>query len=112
MPTRARDLLVSVYFFTRRLDLGQDCGAGSDAGQLAIVPAPVAAAPAAAVAEPKGASQDSWSNFCARGEITSATAVKDVAGSVSQQSKHATQQLKHVSRLGLRRFVLFMWLRI
>jgi hypothetical protein len=112
MPTRARDLLVSVYFFTRRLDLGQDYGAGSDAGQLAVVLALVAAAPAAAMAEPKGASQDSWSKFCASGEITSATAIKDVAGSVSQQSKHATQQLKHVSRLGLRRFVLFMWLRI
>jgi hypothetical protein len=60
----------------------------------------------------KGASQDPWSKFCANSEISSTAVVKDVAGSVSQQLKHATQQLKHVSRLGLRQFVVFMWLRI
>jgi hypothetical protein len=38
-------------------------------------------------------------------QITSAAAVKDAKGSVAQQ-------LKHVSRLGLRQFVVFMWLRI
>jgi hypothetical protein len=113
-----RDLLVSVYillllsFFTRGLGLGQDYGAGSDAEQLAVVPAPVAAVPAVAAVEAKAASQDPWSKFCASGKITSAAAVKYVAGSVSQHLKHATQQLKHVSRLGLRWFVLFMWLRI
>jgi hypothetical protein len=68
----------------------------------------VAATPAAAAAEAKGASQDPWSKFCANGEISSAAVVKDVVGSVSQQLKHATQQLKHVSRLGLRQFVVFM----
>jgi hypothetical protein len=88
--------------FSWGLGLGQDCDAGSDAGQLAVVSAPVAAAP---VAKAKGASQDPWSKFCASGEITSAAAVKDVAGSVAQQ-------LKHVSRLGLRQCVVFMWLRI
>jgi hypothetical protein len=81
-----------VSFFSRGLGLGQDCDAGSDAGQLAVVPASVAAAPAA---EAKGDSQDPWSKFCASGEITSAAAAKDVAGSVAQQLKHATQQLKH-----------------
>jgi hypothetical protein len=75
-----------------------------------VVPAPVAATPAAATAEAKGASQDPWSKFCASSNVSSATTVKDVEGSVSQQLKHATQQLKHVSRLGLRQFVVFMWL--
>jgi hypothetical protein len=60
MLTWAGDLLVSVYllllfFFTWGLGLGQDCGAGSDAGQLAVIPASVAAMPAAEAAEAKGA---------------------------------------------------------
>jgi hypothetical protein len=83
------------------MGLEQDCDAGSDAGQLAVVPAPVAATPAALAAGAKGTSQDSWSKFCASGEISSAAAAKDVAGSISQQLKHASQQLKHVSRIGL-----------
>jgi hypothetical protein len=87
-------------YFSRGLGLGQDFGAGSDAGQLDVVPAPVVATPAAAAAEAKGASQDPWSKFCANNEITSVATVKDVAGSISQQ-------LKHVSRLGLRQFVVF-----
>ena len=99
-------------FFSRSLGLGQDWDGGSDARQLAGVPAPVAATPAMAAAEANGASQDPWSKFCASGEITSAAAVKDVAGSVAQQLKHATQQLKHVSCVGLRQFVVFMWLQI
>jgi hypothetical protein len=39
---------------------------------------------ASAAAEAKGASQDR-SKFCACGEITSAAAAKDVAGSIAQQ---------------------------
>jgi hypothetical protein len=100
MRTWAGDSLVS--FFSRGLGLEQDYGAGSDAGQLAVVPAPVAATPPAAAVGPKGTSQDPWSKFCANGEISSSSTAKDVAGSVSQQLKHASQQLKHVSRLGLR----------
>jgi hypothetical protein len=75
---------VSFYFlfFSCCLGLGKYCDAGSDAGQLVVVPALVAAASTAAVAEAKGASQDPWSKFCASGEITSAAAAKDVAGSV------------------------------
>jgi hypothetical protein len=96
-----RGLVGEWVFLTRGLGLGQDCGAGSDAGQLAVVPALVAVAPAAAAAEAKGTSQDPWSKFCASGEILSAAAAKDVAGSVSQQLKHATQKQKYVSRLGL-----------
>jgi hypothetical protein len=98
-------LLVSVYLLLLFFHTGTGswtrlwCRVGC--GQLAVVPALVAAAPAAAAAEAKGASQDPWSKFCASGEITSVAAVKDVAGSVSHQLKHATQQLKHVSRLGL-----------
>jgi hypothetical protein len=96
------DYLVGKVFFKRGLGLKQDHGAGSDVGQMAVVPTPVAAtAPPAAVGS-KGASQDLWSNFCASGEISSAAASKDVAGSVSQQLRHASQQLKHVSRVGLR----------
>jgi hypothetical protein len=84
------------------MGLEQGYGAGLDAGQLVVVPAPVAATPAALSVDAKGTSQDPWSRFCASGEISSAAATKDVAGSVSQQLKHATQQLKHISRLGLR----------
>jgi hypothetical protein len=69
---------------------------------LAVVPALVVATPAALADEANGTSQDPWSKFCASGEISSAAAAKDVVGSVSQQLKHATQELKHVSRLGLR----------
>jgi hypothetical protein len=38
----------------------------------------------------KGSSQDPWSKFCASGEIASAVAAKDVAGSVAQQLKHVS----------------------
>jgi hypothetical protein len=85
---------LSLFF---ELVLNKICGAGSDAGQLAVVPAPVAATQVALAAEAKGTSQDSWSKFCANGMISSAAAAKDVAGSVSQQLKHASQQLKHAS---------------
>jgi hypothetical protein len=66
----------------------------------------VAAASVAATAEAKGSSQDSWSKFCVSREIASAVAAKDVAGSVAQQLKHATQQLQHVSCLGLQQFIV------
>jgi hypothetical protein len=83
------------------MGLEQDFGAGSDAGKLTVVPTLVAATPPAAAVGAKGILQDPWSKFCASGEISSAAAAKDVAGSVSQQLKHASQQLKHVSHLGL-----------
>ena len=79
MPTRAEDSLVSFLGMV----LEQDCGAGSEAGRLAVVPAPVAAMPAALATKAKGTSQDSWSKFCASGEISSVAAAKDVAGSIS-----------------------------
>jgi hypothetical protein len=92
-----------VSFF--RLGLEQDYGAGSDAGQLAIVPSLVAATSPVAAVGAKGTSQDPWFKFCASGEISSGVAARDVADIVSQQ-------LKHVSRLRLHLFVVLMWLRI
>jgi hypothetical protein len=59
-------------------------------------------------AEAKGSSQDSWSKFCASGEIALTAASKYVAGTVAQQLKHAALQLKHVSCLGLRQFVVLI----
>jgi hypothetical protein len=71
-------------------------------GQLAIVPPPVVATSPTAAVGAKGASQDPWSAFCASGAISSAAAAKDVVGSVSRQLRQVSQQLKHVSRVGLR----------
>jgi hypothetical protein len=69
--------------FFRGLDLERDYGAGSDAGQLVVVPTPVAATSPTTTVGVKGTSQDPWSKFCASGEISSTAAAKDVAGSVS-----------------------------
>jgi hypothetical protein len=71
-------------------------------GQLAAVPTLVVATSPTVTVGAKGASQDPWSAFCASDAISSAAAAKDVAGSVSHQLRHASQQLKHVSRVGLR----------
>jgi hypothetical protein len=70
-------------------------------GQLAVVPTLVAATSPTVVVGAKGAPRDPWSTFCASGKISSTAAAKDVAGSVSQQLRQASQQLKHVSRVGL-----------
>jgi hypothetical protein len=88
-----------VSFF--RVGLEKGYGAGSDAGQLVVVPSPVVATLPATAVEAKDTSQDPWSKFCASGEISSAATAKGVAASVSQQLRHASRQLKHVSRLGL-----------
>jgi hypothetical protein len=94
------DHLVGKFFLI--LGLNQDRGVGSAVGQLAVVPTPVVATSPTAAVGAKGASQDPWSAFCASGVIRSAAAAKDVAGSVSHQLRHASQQLKHVSHVGLR----------
>eukprot|EP00267_Zea_mays_P041651 XP_020393569.1 uncharacterized protein LOC109939674 [Zea mays] len=75
--------------------LTEVAAAWSDAGQLAVIPTTVAATSPTTEGGAKGASQDPWSNFCVSGEISSAAAAKDVAGSVSQQLRLASQQLKH-----------------
>jgi hypothetical protein len=105
VPTSTRTSawrITSLVSFFWRLGLEQGYGARSDAGQLAVVPAPVAATSPTTVVGAKGTSQDPWSKFCASDEISSVVAAKDVAGSVSQQLRHASQQMKHVSRLGFR----------
>jgi hypothetical protein len=75
-------------------------GAGSDMGQLRLVPTPVVAPSSEAAEGAKGVLRDPWSTFCTSGKISSAAVAKDVAGSVSQQLRRASQQLQHVSRVG------------
>jgi hypothetical protein len=77
-------------------------GAGSGEGQLAVVPPPVVTTSPTAVVGAKGAARDPWATFCASGEILSAAAAKDVAGSMSQRLREASQQMKQVSFVGLR----------
>jgi hypothetical protein len=72
-------LLVSFFYV-----VNQYYGAGLNAGQLPLVPTPMAAPLPMAAIGAKGASRDPWSAFCASDMIASATAAKDVAGSVSQ----------------------------
>ena len=67
---------------------------------MVVVPPSVATALPTAVAGGKGAAQDPWAAFCASGEIPSAAAAKDVAGSMSwlsQQLREVSQQLSQVS---------------
>jgi hypothetical protein len=60
-----------------------EIGAGSEAGQLVVAPASVAAGPVAVATGVVRSMQDPWAQFCASGEISSAIAAKDVAGSVA-----------------------------
>jgi hypothetical protein len=80
--------------------------AGSGEGQLIVVPPSVAATSPSAVVKAKGAAQDPWAAFCASGEILTAIAARDVAGTMSQRlrevSQQLSQQLKQVSCAGLR----------
>jgi hypothetical protein len=59
-----------------------------------------------AVVGAKGAAQDPWAAFCMSGEILTAAAARDVAGSMSQRLRETSwqlsQQLKQVSCAGLR----------
>jgi hypothetical protein len=50
---------------------------------LVVVPPSVAATSPSAVVKAKGATQDSWAAFCASGEILTAAAARDVAGTMS-----------------------------
>jgi hypothetical protein len=97
------DYLVGEFFLDS--NDGQGYGAGSDVGQLAVVPGSEAATSPTAAGGAKGTSQEPWSKFCASGEISSAAAARDVADFVSQQ-------LNHVSRLRLCWFIVLMWLQI
>jgi hypothetical protein len=80
-------------------------GVGSGEGQLTVVLPPVATTSPTAVVGAKCAARDPWATFCASGEILSAAAAKDMAGSMSQRLREASQQLpqqlKQVSCVGL-----------
>jgi hypothetical protein len=73
---------------------------------LVVVPPSVATTSPSTVVRAKGATQDLWAAFCVSGEILTAAAAKDVAGTMSQRlretSQRLTQQLKQVSFVGLR----------
>jgi hypothetical protein len=73
---------------------------------LVVVPPSATTTSPTVVVGAKGAAQDPWAAFCASGEILSAAAAKDVAGSMSQRLREASQQLsqqlKQVSCAGLR----------
>jgi hypothetical protein len=90
------DYLVGKFFFDWRYV------AGSGEGQLVVVPPSVATTSPSAVVRAKGAAQDPWAAFYASGEILTATAAKDVTGTMSQRLREVSQQLKQVSCAGLR----------
>jgi hypothetical protein len=73
---------------------------------LVVVPPSVATTAPTAVVGAKGDARDPWAAFCVSGEILSAAAARDVAGSMSQRlremSQQLSQQLKQVSCDGLR----------
>ena len=69
---------------------------------MVVVPRSVATTSPSAVARAKGAAQDPWATFCASGEIVTAAAARDVAGTMSQRLREVSQQLKQVSCAGLR----------
>jgi hypothetical protein len=60
---------------------------------LVVVPPSAATTSRTVVVRAKGATQDPWATFCASGEILSAAIAKDVAGSMSQRLREASQQL-------------------
>ena len=73
---------------------------------MVVVPPLMATTSPLAVVRAKGTAQDPWAAFCASGEILTAAAAKDVAGTMSQllrdASQRLSQQLSQVSRAGLR----------
>jgi hypothetical protein len=75
------DYFVGKYFFDRWYV------AGSGEGQMVVVPLAVATTTSTAVVGAKGGT------FCASGEISSAAAVKDEAGTMSRRLREASQQL-------------------
>jgi hypothetical protein len=82
----------SVFFLLDEV-FNQCHGAGSGEGQLAVVPPPVVTTSPTAMVGAKGATRHPWATFCVSGEILSAAAAKDVAGSMSQRLREASQQL-------------------
>jgi hypothetical protein len=78
---------------------------------LVVVPPSMAATSPSAVVKAKGATQDPWAAFCTSGEILTAAAARNVAGTMSQRlrevSQQLSQQLKQVSCDGLRCLLCF-----
>ena len=60
---------------------------------MVVVPPLVATTSPSAVVRAKGTVQDLWVAFCASGEILTAAAAKDVAGTMSQRLREASQRL-------------------
>jgi hypothetical protein len=60
---------------------------------MVVVPPSMATTSPSAVVRVKGTAQDPWAAFCASGEILTAAAAKDVAGTMSQQLREASQRL-------------------
>jgi hypothetical protein len=60
---------------------------------MVVVPPSVATALPSAEVRARGTTQDPWATFYASGEILTATAAKDVAGTMSQRLREASQRL-------------------
>jgi hypothetical protein len=60
---------------------------------MVVVPPLVATTSPSAVVRAKGTAQDPWTAFCVSGEILTAAAAKDVAGTMSQRLRDASQRL-------------------
>jgi hypothetical protein len=60
---------------------------------LVVAPPLVATTSPSAVVRAKGNAQDPWAAFCASGEILTAAVAKDVAGTMSQRLREASQRL-------------------
>jgi hypothetical protein len=69
------------------------CITGSSEVQMVVVPPLVATALPSAEVRAKGTAQDPWAAFCASGEILTTAAAKDVAGTMSQRLREASQRL-------------------
>ena len=60
---------------------------------MVVVPPSVATTSPSAVVRAKETAQDPWAAFCASGKILTAGAAKDVAGTMSQRLREASQRL-------------------
>jgi hypothetical protein len=60
---------------------------------MVVVPPSVATTSPSAVVRARGTVQDPWAAFCASGEILTAATAKDVAGTMSQRLREASQRL-------------------
>jgi hypothetical protein len=60
---------------------------------MVIAPPSVATTSPSVVVRAKGTTQDPWAAFCTSGEILIAAAAKDVADTMSQRLREASQRL-------------------